>query len=74
MTKKQLNNRRWFYIFIGLVVGVIYINLFGNDPLLPELHKAMDNEVWGLLLYPIPAFPIFFGIGGSLYLESIKED
>ena len=63
-----------FYIFIVAVVAVVYITLFGNYPLLPGLYDFMGDFPVKYILFPIPAFPIIFGIGGYLYLESINDD
>tara|TARA_Y100000817_G_C16860452_1_gene545541 strand:+ start:2201 stop:2428 length:228 start_codon:yes stop_codon:yes gene_type:complete len=73
MTQKE-ENKIYFYIFIGGVVAVIYITLFGNYPLLPGLYDFFGDAPFKYLLFPIPAFPIIFGLGGYLYLETKKDD
>jgi len=74
MTQEKKDSKILFYIFIGAVVAIIYITLFGNYPLLPDLYNFLDDVPIKYLLFPIPAFPIIFGLGGALYLETIKDD
>tara|TARA_Y100000992_G_C21130333_1_gene426264 strand:- start:322 stop:555 length:234 start_codon:yes stop_codon:yes gene_type:complete len=75
MTDKKLI----LYIFIGGAVGVIYITTFGNYPILPDVYNWInltfsDGEIISWILFPVPFFPIIFGIGGYLYIQATKED
>ena len=75
MTKREVQ-KIYLYIFIGGVVAVIYITLFGNHPLLPGVYDwinlASDGKSISWLLFPIPFFPIVFVIAGYLYLNTKK--
>ena len=64
MTQKEKDKKLKLYIFIGGIVGAIYITVFGNNPILPGVYDwinlASDGKSISWLLFPIHFFPIVF--------------
>ena len=75
MSDKE-SKKLMLYIFIGGVIGALYITVFGNYPIMPGFYDALSfgDAPYKYVLLPIPFFPIIFGIGGYLYIQATKED
>ena len=74
------------FIFLGFVCGIAYITILGNVSIMPQIQNWYNNLpayeqnyaafplLLRFLLYPIPFFPIIFGVGGGLYIASTKKE
>tara|TARA_Y100000816_G_C25912085_1_gene475687 strand:- start:389 stop:643 length:255 start_codon:yes stop_codon:yes gene_type:complete len=61
-------------VFAGFICGALYITFIGNIPIMPDLAYAMmDSELLYIIawiLYPIPFFPVIFGVAYLVYSEA----
>ena len=73
-TKEELrDSRALLSIFVGFIVGALYITFIGNIPIMPDLAYNLIEEynIWpAYLLYPIPFFPIVIGIAYYAFSEA----
>jgi O-antigen/teichoic acid export membrane protein len=63
-------------LVIGAIIGALYITVFGNYPIMPDLYYWFESVSFPLrwILFPIPFFPIISTVIGILYLEATKKE